>query len=442
MKKNEELFDEAVQYEEKGEQQESTEQAREYYEKAGEMYSKAHKMDDSDVDSLYNWARVLFLLMDYVPRHAPSEERLNLLDKSIDRFRKVLKLQPNNADALFNLAQGLVVRADLVEDVDGIEDAHGEAAQALQEAVSLYESAYELQERLRAHQGSDSSAIAISKAPVTALTLVETLTSLVDATKSLGEMLDQFEDVELLYKAASGKISLAYGILADASEQDDDTEITVHLYLAHAGLLTTLADRTYTDTGKVDEKSYETAIETLAKVLVLDHRNVEAHCDMGDLFGSYAQAQLNSSLPDEKKIWELYTEATRSFQTALEYEPDNCTTLYKLGDIHFTRAQLPFPIARKQKTQLLKSAEHWYKYIVDLEANDIEGGWLPWAMSAWALGTWTDHKEKLAEAEGILKMWMAIGGTLDMVKEIGQDNVIMPDDFVIWASSFVADSHN
>ena len=46
---------EAVQYEEKGEQQESTEQAREYYEKAGEMYSKAHKMDDSDVDSLYNW---------------------------------------------------------------------------------------------------------------------------------------------------------------------------------------------------------------------------------------------------------------------------------------------------------------------------------------------------------------------------------------------------
>jgi hypothetical protein len=46
---------EAVQYEEKGEQQECTEQAREYYEKAGEMYSKAHEMDDSDVDSLYNW---------------------------------------------------------------------------------------------------------------------------------------------------------------------------------------------------------------------------------------------------------------------------------------------------------------------------------------------------------------------------------------------------
>jgi hypothetical protein len=46
---------EGVQYEEKGEQQESTEQAREYYEKAGEMYSKAHELDDSDVDSLYNW---------------------------------------------------------------------------------------------------------------------------------------------------------------------------------------------------------------------------------------------------------------------------------------------------------------------------------------------------------------------------------------------------
>jgi hypothetical protein len=46
---------EAVQYEEKGEQQESTEQAREYYEKAGEMYSIAHELDENDIDSLYNW---------------------------------------------------------------------------------------------------------------------------------------------------------------------------------------------------------------------------------------------------------------------------------------------------------------------------------------------------------------------------------------------------
>lgn len=390
--------------------------------------------------------------MDYVPQHAAAEERLNLLDKSISRFRKVLELQPNNADALFNLAQGLTVRADLVEDIDDIVDARGEAAQALQEAVSLYESAYELQERLRLQHfrnGSSSSAtpIAISKAPVTPFTLIETLTSLVDATTNLGEMLDQFEDVQSLYKAAISKISLAYGILADSTEAEEDTSTVIQLYQSHATLLAAIADRTYIDTGKLDIKSYETAIETLAKVLILDHDNVEAHCDLGDLFGGYAQAKARTitenndqgDVKEEQAIWDLYTEATKCFRTALDYEPDNISTLFKLGDIHFTRAQLPFAIARKQKTQLLKSAEYWYKHAVDLETGDLEGGWLPWAMSAWALAKWTDHTEKLTEAEGILKLWIEQGGSPKLLKDMGQDNVIMPDDFVIWASDFLSE---
>ncbi|KAI8578541.1 hypothetical protein K450DRAFT_246287 [Umbelopsis ramanniana AG] len=449
MKKNEEIFEEAVQYEEKGERQESTEQAREYYEKAGEMYSRAHELDESDIDSLYNWARVLFLLMDYVPEHAEAEERLNLLDKSISRFRKVLEMQTNNADAMFNLAQGLTVRADLVEDVDGITDAHGEAAQALQEAVSLYESAYELQEKLhqqQTHGSSTSSAtpIAIAKAPVTAFTLIETLTSLVDATRSLGEMLDEFEDVQLLYKAALSKISLAYGILAENTESEEDTPAIIQLYQSHASLLAALADRTFTDTGELDEKSYKTAIETLAKVIILDQDNVEAHCDLGDLYGGYAQAKMRTctdqdiSSQEEKSLWGFYTEATRCFQTALDYQPDNLTTLFKLGDIHFTRAQLPFAIARKQKTQLLKSAEYWYKHAVDLETSDLEGGWVPWAMSAWAIAKWTtDHMEKLTEAENILKLWVEQGGSLNLLKEVGKDNILMPDEFITWASDIL-----
>ncbi|CAO3667584.1 unnamed protein product [Umbelopsis ramanniana] len=388
--------------------------------------------------------------MDYVPEHAEAEERLNLLDKSISRFRKVLDMQTNNADAMFNLAQGLTVRADLVEDVDGIMDAHGEAAQALQEAVSLYESAYELQEKLHQQQthggGSSSSSntpIAISKAPVTAFTLIETLTSLVDATRSLGEMLDDFEDVQLLYKAALSKISLAYGILAESTESEEDTPAIVQLYQSHASLLAALADRTFTDTGALDEKSYKTAIETLAKVVILDQDNVEAHCDLGDLFGGYAQAKMRTctdqdiSSQEEKSLWELYTEATRCFQTALDYQPDNLNTLFKLGDIHFTRAQLPFAIARKQKTQLLKSAEYWYKHAVDLETSDLEGGWLPWAMSAWAIAKWADHMEKLTEAENILKLWVEQGGSLDLLKEVGRDNIVMPDEFITWASGIL-----
>lgn len=391
--------------------------------------------------------------MDYVPEHAEAEERLNLLDKSISRFRKVLDMQPNNADAMFNLAQGLTVRADLVEDVDGITDAHGEAAQALQEAVSLYESAYELQEKLhqqRTHRGgggsssSSNTPIAISKAPVTAFTLIETLTSLVDATRSLGEMLDDFEDVQLLYKAALSKISLAYGILAENTESEEDTPAIIQLYQSHASLLAALADRTFTDTGSLDENSYKTAIETLGKVVILDQDNVEAHCDLGDLFGGYAQAKMRtctdqdiSSQEEEKSLWELYTKATRCFQTALDYQPDNLNTLFKLGDIHFTRAQLPFAIAQKQRTQLLKSAEYWYKHAVDLETSDLEGGWLPWAMSAWALANWTDHMEKLTEAENILKLWVEQGGSLDLLKEVGRDNIIMPNEFITWASDIL-----
>lgn len=393
------------------------------------------------------------MLMDYVPEHAEAEERLNLLDKSISRFRKVLDMQPNNADAMFNLAQGLTVRADLVEDVDGITDAHGEAAQALQEAVSLYESAYELQEKLhqqRTHRGgggsssSSNTPIAISKAPVTAFTLIETLTSLVDATRSLGEMLDDFEDVQLLYKAALSKISLAYGILAENTESEEDTPAIIQLYQSHASLLAALADRTFTDTGSLDENSYKTAIETLGKVVILDQDNVEAHCDLGDLFGGYAQAKMRtctdqdiSSQEEEKSLWELYTKATRCFQTALDYQPDNLNTLFKLGDIHFTRAQLPFAIAQKQRTQLLKSAEYWYKHAVDLETSDLEGGWLPWAMSAWALANWTDHMEKLTEAENILKLWVEQGGSLDLLKEVGRDNIIMPNEFITWASDIL-----
>ncbi|CAO3635084.1 unnamed protein product [Cunninghamella echinulata] len=98
----------AIGFEEQGERYATGDKAQRNYERALQMYIKAHAINSEDADCAYNWGRVLFILVGFLPPHTAPEDKLIKLDESIEKFRLALKLESNNkTDVEFNLAQAL-----------------------------------------------------------------------------------------------------------------------------------------------------------------------------------------------------------------------------------------------------------------------------------------------------------------------------------------------
>ncbi|KAG0203946.1 hypothetical protein BGX28_003948 [Mortierella sp. GBA30] len=354
-----------------GERYGTGDKARRFYEKAGDMYNKACRLNPEDSDCLYNFGRVLYILVDFT--HSPCQ-KLSLLNASIERFRSALNYDSDNADTLFNLAQALQTHAEVIQDHDEEEDedeegehdhSHGDhghhhhgspeerAALELQEAISLFESCYSIQQReLYAavqetrpkHEDNaeekPQSLIEQEKEELanSAGVLIDTLISASQALTALAFLVETVERSQGYYKEAAHKLDIALGVANDKhlwpasaeesssskgkgkqaaaeligdgesedilpatkpvstfreaeskSENVDRMEKICDIHLQYSNMISSQTDRNFQDTGKISETLYEKSLQHLDVVLSHYPRHVEALCDKGDLLGAWAQ---------------------------------------------------------------------------------------------------------------------------------------------------------
>ncbi|KAF9970964.1 hypothetical protein BGZ73_006163 [Actinomortierella ambigua] len=562
----EEYMEEGVLLEEKGERYATGEKARRFYEKAGDMYHKAHRLNPQDADIIYNLGRILYILVDFT--FSPCQ-KLSLLNASILRFRKALNYDPDNADTLFNLGQAMATHADLIQDhtededhdhdhgdstensTGVVDDPEEQAAIELQEAVALFERCFLLQQRdlfeavQAAHPTDEADKVEKPEGlaeqeqrelSTQAGVLIDTLISTSQALTSLGFLVEdpklemalgvtgdrllwpeEGDDQDGEKKKGKGTdmdaVSSSLSLLGDddvdgevapavkpvsvfreaepSSETVTKAEKLCDIHLQYSNLLSSQSDRSFQDTGKINENLYEASLKHLDVVLSLQPRHVEALCDKGDMLGSWAQglvayvidtadgseddseatawdssssvalgetpkrevASARSQESLSKRIWQLFALATRSFLSALEVEPQNTSILEKLGDIHWTRSRLGSAVAVKNRAQLLNNASVYYRYAWEscrdsgaaAAGGAANGGQdnvdeeqrleilLSWAQ---VLRAMPGRQEDVMR---VLRQWKRYGGTKEMLKELieGHASDILQEDFLEFALDLV-----
>ncbi|OZJ06792.1 hypothetical protein BZG36_00169 [Bifiguratus adelaidae] len=453
-----EYMEEGVRLEEKGERYGPSDKAKRLYERSAETYAQAHSLSTNDVDCLYNWGRVLFILINFQPEHEVLA-RFNLLTESVRKFRQALTIDPDYTDALFNLGQALVTHFELLEDLPNVIDALQQGIASLHEAVSLFERVYALQTEelesrrtsgaegsmedtsdanvpvndLNAQMEDDAPSTMVTEVTsVTEFSLIDTLLSTVNTLTSLASILPDVSASSVTYQTAIAKLNQAETLLTSQnSDNEEAREKYKDLQLQYAQTLSSHADRQFQDSGRVDDKSYLQSVQRVDTILDHQPRHVEALCDKADILTSFAQAQLlfavRSGIDYSESIWSLYTQATQIYMAAFEVEPKNQSILLKLGDINCARARLPMPIAQRNQAQLLKNAEFFYKSVVENNRQDTTA-WIGYAFACWKQ-TSLGAAEKGVETDKILRMWRRVGGTDETLQDAARDNDLLEPDF-------------
>ncbi|KAG2219984.1 hypothetical protein INT45_001883 [Circinella minor] len=475
--KDPETFDdflaEGITFEEQGERYKEGDRAQRNYERAADMYSKAHSLNDQDADCLYNWGRVLYILVGFYPAHTEPEEKLKKLDQAIEKFRGALTLAANKTDAQFNLAQALHLRSEILQDTTEVDNSYMQSAMALQEAITLFEAVYDLQEKEFNDQNTNESdhqqeqkhdhdhhdhehkhekeekdvPATISSSseyttvtevePTTAYSLIDTLLSMADTMTTMASMLASYQSSVDLFSKSRSKLSIAEKWLATTSEDSKEhTQARIQVNLKEAQNFSAQAERSFLASKTVDHELFQQAIGRLDAIIEqLDSRHVEAMCDRGDVLGTYAEllTKQEGNKPTTD-VWHYYAQADKSLKAALQIENKNLNILNKLGDLSIARARLDLPVAKRNRAQLLKNAEFYFKQAVDTDRQVLTSGYVGWAYSTWALEVWAQVPDKKKAAEKIIKLWLARGGSAEMFGDITEDVEILDSEFIEWVN--------
>ncbi|KAG0220670.1 hypothetical protein BGX31_010736 [Mortierella sp. GBA43] len=355
-----------------GERYGTGEKAKRFYEKAGDMYNMACKLNPDDSDCLYNFGRVLYILVEFT--HSACQ-KLSLLNASIERFRAALGHDPENADTLFNLGQALTTHAEVIQDHNEDDEEHDHehkkeekdhfqgnpeerAASELQEAVTLFDACYSIQQRElydavhevhpknpsdREEKSAEQREEELKELSGSAAALIDTLISTSQALTSLAFLVEIGDRSQGYYRKAVERLDIALGVAKDkllwppskesssangpgeteevllelesdevlpairpvstfreAQSQSDKVaqqEKICDVHLQYATVYTSQADRHFDDMGRVSDELNEKALRSLNTVLSYQPRHVVALCDKGDLLGGWAQglARLDKS---------------------------------------------------------------------------------------------------------------------------------------------------
>jgi hypothetical protein len=287
------------------------------------------------------------LLVNFLPAHASPEEKLKKVDQSIEKFRVALDLEANKTDAQFNLAQALHQRSEILQETTEIENAYAASAVALQEAITLFDSVYSLQEKEylelnpeiddvstaarttepeeHSHEegdhnhGQQNDEVAESQKPsatssseefttvtkvepTTAYSLIETLLSTAETMTTMASMLASYPASMDLFSRAKSKLAAAekwYCDMPNTSTSTDDNvdaekqkkTARIQINSKQSAMYAAMADRSFLATGIVDSTLFEKSIEQLNDIITnYDNKNVEALCDRGDVLSSFGQA--------------------------------------------------------------------------------------------------------------------------------------------------------
>ncbi|KAF9389986.1 hypothetical protein BGX21_011583 [Mortierella sp. AD011] len=368
----EDYMEEGVLLEEKGERYGTGDKARRFYEKAGDMYNKACKLNPGDSDCLYNLS--------------------------------ALNYDPDNADTLFNLGQALTTHADVIQDhEEGDEedeeadhkhgdhgDFHGSpeerAAMELQEAITLFESCYSIQQRdlYAAVQEADpkNNVNAEEKPPGlaeqeqqelsnSAGVLIDTLISSSQALTSLAFLVDTVDRSQSYYKQAQEKLDIALGVTKDkylwpASEESSssggkgkDKEAVAERIVEGE------SEEILPATKPVSVfREAETQRETVSRK--------EKICDIHLQYSTVLSSQTDRNYQDTGKISEeLYKQSLQHLNVVLSHQPRHVEALCDKGDLLGAWAQAL--AAFDQGAQVLSDSdiERWNSSSITLGTSDV-----------------------------------------------------------------------
>lgn len=274
----------------------------------------------------------------------------------------------------------------------------------------------------------------------TAYSLIDTLLSLADTMSTMASMLASYKSSVDLFSRARSNLSLAEKWLGETSAEDKEyRSARIQINIKEAQVFSGLAERTLLAQNRVDHALFQQAIERLDQVLEnYDDKNMEALCDRGDILGSYADGLVKECKGDKlsaengKTVWQLYAQADRSLKAALQLEPKNLNILNKLGDLSVARARLDLPVAQRNRLQLLKNAEFYFKQAVETNRQVLTSGWTGWAFSAWALQEWAEIPDKKQEASRIFRTWLKRGGSGELFGELAEDSATLDPEFIEW----------
>ncbi|KAJ3282952.1 hypothetical protein HK104_010624 [Borealophlyctis nickersoniae] len=379
-------FSEALSREDKGDRYRDGEKSRRFYERAAEMYERAAGLKE-DPDVLYNWSRILLMLSEFTnPPYTPAQ-KMALLDKAMPRFAAVATLAPANADNLFNWAQALRGKAELMLESEGeVEGGQEEAVGLLQQADDMLQKVFDMQREewealkkggkgknvsggdpmevdeeadrrsasssgLRIHVQGDEDA---EFEPLTADALAETLTAQGQVLALLSGEVEEPESTALFNRAIARFEHALQLIRANEAEllnhdSEDETQ------LRWAEVLADRADILMLASGRVEKDMLEEAVRRLDSIIERNPRNVEALCDRGDVLCAFAEAKAtlgdgmstgggsssaSVSSDPEPDVRTLYCLAAKSFQAAASVEPSSAPIAVKLGDVMLT--QIPY----------------------------------------------------------------------------------------------------
>ncbi|KAF9345669.1 hypothetical protein BGX26_002883 [Mortierella sp. AD094] len=357
-----------------GERYGTGDKARRFYEKAGDMYNKACKLNPEDSDCLYNLrltskldivlsGRVLYILVDFT--HSPCQ-KLSLLNASIERFRSALTYDPDNADTLFNLGQALTTHAEVIQDhEEGDEedeeadhkhgdhdDFHGSpeerAATELQEAITLFESCYSIQQRdlYAAVQEANPKNNADKEEKPQGLAeqeqqelsnsagvLIDTLISSSQALTSLAFLVDTVDHSKSYYKQALERLDIALGVANDK-----------YLWPASEELSSSSGkgkDREAV-AERIVEGEYEEILPATKPVSVFREAEAQSEnvsrkekiCDIHLQYSTVLSSQTDRNYQDTGKISEeLYEKSLQHLDVVLSHQPRHVEALCDKGDL-------------------------------------------------------------------------------------------------------------
>ncbi|RKO86653.1 hypothetical protein BDK51DRAFT_39881 [Blyttiomyces helicus] len=440
-----------------GDRYKDGEKSRRFYERACGVYETAAGMKADDADVIYNWlvigvgrARILLLLSEFTdPAYTPQERR-NLLDLAIPKFRAVSTLEPTNADNLFNLAQALRGVAELA--LDGNGGGEAEAVRVLAEASEVLERVWALQwaeydagkKAAACGEGgcvegecsghgegvSGGGGVAVAGAsgsgagpapketdamevdasndtvdddgdeeyetvtevhPVTLETLQDTLTTHAQVLSAMSREV-QDPSAHTLHTRAVAKLDAARALVGNVAA----------VRLLHADLLAAHADTVLQLEGRLDSALFDAAVAELDALLAESPRHVEALCDRGDVLSSHGEAlRARAADPaDADRVRALYAAAERSYAEGYAAESNNVALAAKLGDVNLLRVGLyAGPESEAARRTLAGNAEKYYRRAIALKVPEI--GIVMWRLAkAVALGP-----EGAEGCQKVLRAW-------------------------------------
>jgi len=456
-----ELMEEAIEQEEKGERYGDGKKARKFYENACELYENAYNKEKQDFICLYNWARVTYILATFSKPAYSSQKKINLLQLAIERFRSSLKLNPKALDAMFNLKQALSSFGEICLD----EVSEQAALPFFKEACDLGDQVFKLQEETyrntqhdhhdeheHEHEEPTTSTNATNTTTdedmyieevdtININSLIETLTTNAEDLNNLSSIVEDNAESERLFNEALEKLKRAEELVKEAEQEnkkennndDEEEEIDLNsIDSTYATILSSRGEHLFNTLGIFDAIFFENALDHQNKVIqripessnsqVIYQQKAQELCNKADILCSFAETLMNNgeSIDEHSPSQEMYREALAAYEKALTFEDSNNSIICKIGDMKLTLAQNYLLLSENKEDDAYQSMLQLVRQGLDIYKvalkNNVEQPVEPEIYLRIAKGL-SYYDDLTKQCQGMLQKFVQMGGSLEMMED-------------------------